>query len=362
MATRLTMRGPDGESRSAAFEKDRWVDPDDATIDAELDTTELWCLPGLADCHAHLAASSIDELRSATDEEIDRRVMENAWAQLAAGVFLVLDKGSKNSRTLRLLREPPSQRPHLEAAGTIATVAGGYYPQFGHEVDVGDLAEGLRSLMGGGATWLKLIGDWPRKGEGVVTNFTTEQLAQAVRIAHEGGCRVAIHAAGPESSSKAVAAGVDSIEHGLYLTSDDLELLGQRGGAWVPTIRAMEATRDLLGAESSGGRMFQGGLDNVRQLVGGAPAAGVTVLAGTDLALPHGAVAHEAMALEAYGLDRQSALDAVSVAAYRYTDDAPRLEVGQPANLVGYERNPLDDLSVLLRPALVLYQGAVLSS
>ena len=99
-----------------------------------------------------------------------------------------------------------------------------------------------------------------------------------------------------------MAAGVDSIEHGLFLTAEDVTALGARGGCWVPTVAAMEATRDELGPTSSGGRLFAQGLDNVRSLLPGALEQGVVVLAGTDLQVPHGQVAAEALRLHEYGL------------------------------------------------------------
>jgi imidazolonepropionase-like amidohydrolase len=186
-------------------------------------------------------------------------------------------------------------------------------------------------------------------------------MATAARIAHEGGCRVAIHACAPRTSSMAVAAGIDSIEHGLFLTADDITALGARGGAWVPTIDAMEAIRDLLGPQSSGGRLFAEGLDNVRELVAGARAAGVTVLAGTDLHLPHGEVAKEAHKLAEYGMPSTDVVDVLTSAAFRYVGRDPRFAAGNPADAVFVAGDPRDDLSLLERPALVLRHGQVIS-
>lgn len=361
MATHLTIRTVDGSVSEAAFSDGRWVDPRAAPSTGQIDTGHLWAVPGLADCHAHLAASTVDELIEADDAGIDRAVLDNAWAQLSAGVFLVIDKGSKNSRTLRVLDQPPERRPHVEAAGRIVTVAGGYYPGFGHEVDVTDLVGGITPVLEEAAAWVKLIGDWPRKGQGAVTNFSGDELATIVDIAHQAGRRVAVHAAAPHTSSLAVAAGVDSIEHGLFLTPDDITSLGARGGAWVPTVKAMKATRDQLGPESSGGRLFQQGLENIRELLSDAPAAGVVVLAGTDLATPHGRVAEEAEALARYGLDVCDALDAVTGAAFRYTGRTEGFAVGEPANAVFFGDNPAERIETLLDPALVLHRGAMLT-
>ena len=213
-------------------------------------------------------------------------------------------------------------------------------PASGIEVDEDDLIDAVRGATGGGATWVKLIGDWPRKGVGAVTNFSERAMHQAVEVAHDAGCRVAIHAAAPNTSSVAVAAGIDSIEHGLFITPDDLEALGTRGGAWVPTIAAMESIRDMLGAESSGGKLFAEGLDNVRELLAGAPAAGVTVLAGTDIEVPHGGIATEALKMADYGLAADDVVHATTTAAYEYLGSDHRFEVGGHADVLFFDTDP----------------------
>ncbi len=352
----LTIRTLDGVSRQLTVIDGHFRLPGE-TVDRELDTGRWWAVPGLADCHAHLGGGYADphDDPSATLE----RTKTNAWAQLEGGVFLVADKGAGDDITLRVLDEPPTERPELHMAGKILTNPGGYYPGFAREVAEDELLDAVRSATGGGATWVKLIGDWPRKGRGAVTNFSESAMHQAVAVAHEAGCRVAIHAAAPETSTLAVAAGIDSIEHGLFLTADDLATLGRRGGAWVPTVTAMEAIRDMLGAESSGGKLFADGLDNVRELLAGAPALGVSVLAGTDIEVPHGAVAHEAINLGRYGLAAPDVVDAVTAAAYHYLGSDHRFEAGGHADVLFFDTDPRDDLTALQRPVLGLRHGEV---
>jgi hypothetical protein len=284
----------------------------------------------------------------------------NAWAQLEGGVFLVADKGTSDDLSLRVLDEPPTRRPELHLAGRIITSPGGYFAGFGHEVSEEDLVDLVRRATGAGdgrATWVKLIGDWPKKGVGPTPNFSQEAMARAVEVAHAAGCRTAIHTCAPTTATLAVAAGIDSIEHGLFLTADDVAALGRRGGAWVPTIGAMEATRDELGPESSGGKLFARGLDNVRELLAGAPDAGVTVLAGTDLQLPHGGVAAEALRLHEYGLTADQVVDALTVTAYSYLGTRWGFEPGQRADVVFLDADPRHDLTALARPVLALRLG-----
>lgn len=352
----LTIRTLDGEIRELSI-IDGHFRAAGEPVDVEFDGADLWAVPGLADCHAHLGGGAGDP--DGSDDEVVERARGSAWAQLQGGVFLVADKGAGTDATLRLLDEPPTRRPELSMAGKIITSPGGYYPGFANEVDESELLHAVGDATGGGASWVKLIGDWPRKGIGAVTNFTEEAMHAAVALAHEAGCRVAIHAAAPQTSTVAVAAGVDSIEHGLFLTGDDLVALGARSGAWVPTIAAMEAIRDMLGAESSGGKLFDDGLGNVRELLAGAPDLGVSVLAGSDIEVPHGGIAIEAMKMQEYGMSAASVVHASTTAAYEYLGSAHRIDEGGHGDVLFFDADPRHDLSVLGRPVLGIRHGEV---
>ena len=153
-----------------------------------------------------------------------------------------------------------------------------------------------------GRGWVKIVGDWPRKGVGPVPNFSLDNLRSAVDTAHGAGARVAVHTMAREVPSMAVAAGVDSIEHGLFLEYDDIEAMAGGDCVWVPTVLRDEAILAQLGAESSGGKLFGEGLENLRRLIPIAAEAGVRVLAGTDLIGSAKDVAAEALALRRYGL------------------------------------------------------------
>ncbi|MDH4147153.1 MAG: amidohydrolase family protein [Acidimicrobiia bacterium] len=359
----FTIRTLDGATcELAADEHGHWAAPGDVAGAAELPSGNWWALVGLADCHAHLGGASLDGINDPAGTPDAELIARNAFAQLEAGVFLVADKGSKNDLTLRLADHPPTERPDLHAAGRVIGVPGGYYEGFAVETDEAGLADVVAAAAAtSGASWVKLIGDWPRKGVGAVPSFEQDALARAVEVAHAGGCRLAIHAAAPRTSSLAVAAGVDSIEHGLFLTHDDLAALGARGGAWVPTICAMEAIADMLGPDSSGGKLFRDGLANVADLVGGAQALGVSLLCGTDLELAHGEVATEAVRLVDYGLEPSAAIDAISGAAYRYLGQDDRaFEVGRPADAVFFARDPRDDIAVLREPVFAMRHGRIL--
>lgn len=315
----------------------------------------MYAVPGLIDGHAHFAAPIGKDWTSDTLEDAKHRVD----LALKAGILLALDKGWSNLDTLRVIESvAPQDRPDIETAGIINTVRDGYYPKFARELDEAGFEAGVQESLANSGGWLKFVGDWPRRGRGPVANFTEDQLRQAVQTAEAANARVAIHTMAREAPSMAVRAGVHSIEHGLFLSEDDLDALGERSGMWVPTLLRMEAVVAQLGAASSGGKLLLEGLENVRRILPLAAEAGVHLLAGTDVTVGAHDVGLEAQRLVDYRLSVDRALDAVSVAAYAATGRPHDFEIGTPANAVLFPVNPLDEFSVLANPEVVIRLGA----
>jgi imidazolonepropionase-like amidohydrolase len=347
----LLIRTWNDSLKQLSIENGSWTEPGPGP---ELDLTRYWALPGLADCHAHLAADSLKDVAQVGEiEGIKRR----AFAQLQSGVFLVIDKGWRDDVVLQLTDYPPATRPELRGAGRIITGRHGYFSGFAVEVSDQELPAAITESDPSGG-WVKVIGDWPQKGRGPVINFSEEALSDACRVAHQAGLRVAIHTMAPDTPRMAVRAGCDSIEHGLYLTVDDLQLLGQRHGAWVPTICNTEDVMSGFVAGSTAARVLGVGLNNLRRLLPVAAELGVAVLAGTDLGLAHGRVAQEAIRLRAYGLSGPEAVNAAGPNAYRYLG-LPGLSVGASADLLLFETNPIDDTNTLSHPLLGIRAGEV---
>lgn len=314
-----------------------------------------WALPGLVDAHSHLAGDDL-HFEPGEPNEIRRR----AYSCLERGTFLVIDKGWNDDSVIVTLTDlDPMRRPDFEGAGRMIGVKGGYYPDFAVETDSEGLASVVAESTREGKGWVKLVGDWPRKGLGPRANFDEEDLATAVSVAHRAGSRVAIHTMAPEVPSMAVRAGVDSIEHGLFLSREDLENLAGRGGAWVPTVLRMELIADMLGHDSSGGRLILEGLENVSSLLADTP-GGVAVLAGTDMATAPGDVAREAVALARRGLPTERAVAAATNTARSYVGMPPGHEVGAPADAIFVSSDPVEDVGVLQSPVAVMRHGRLL--
>ncbi len=357
------IRTLDGDRLTLGVRDGIFTTPSDRPL---LDVSDLWSVRGLVDAHAHLGSDSLADAvgslgKSPDPGKVLRASRTRAWSQLTSGVFLLFDKGAGSRAHLAILDEPPERRPDAQMAGTILYPAGGYYPGFStSELDPSDMADIIAGEAKAPASWVKVVGDWPRPGHGAVPNFTEDQLAEVVGLAHAAGCRVAIHAAAPRTSSMAVAAGVDSIEHGLFLTTDDLRALGARGGAWVPTIAAMSGVRDSLRAGSSGWALFDEGISNATRLLPSAIEAGVTVLAGTDLTLPHGAVAQEGITLHRAGMAGPDVVHALTDAGFQYAGIGEAFAMGSSADVVAFASDPRHDVSTLAHPVLVIRRGTII--
>jgi imidazolonepropionase-like amidohydrolase len=154
-----------------------------------------------------------------------------------------------------------------------------------------------------------------------------------------------------------VAAGVDSVEHGMCLDPDLLALMAEQGTALTPTLSMIE--KELPGARRAPDglrkRWFLPGAEAHGPLVAAAAEAGVRVLAGTD-SDQHGRIGDEVRALAAAGMRPHDALGAASWDARSYLG-LRSLEPDAPADAVVYAEDPRTDLRQLSHPTAVILRG-----
>jgi imidazolonepropionase-like amidohydrolase len=355
MTTLITIQPPEGDPYDLAIDGRVFVEPDDR-VTKQIDTAHLWALPGLADAHAHLTMTALDDIAGTSDETMQANIPVTAWTHVERGILVILDKGGNTDATLLSLDHDADLRPFIEVAGAMIHPDGGYMKGYGVEVEPEDLVEHVRSTAATRGGWVKIVADWPRRGAGPVNNYPLDAMTEAVAVAHEAGARVAVHTMA-NAASDAVAAGVDSIEHGPFLTEEDLRALAGRGGAWVPTVGNQKHWVNALGPESSGGKLFKEGLDQMAENLPLAEELGLTVLAGSDLAIPHGQIATEARLLHEHGLTNRAATIATSSAAFTYVGRDAYLQPGSDADVVFFTDNPYHDVAILDDPQLIIHMG-----
>jgi len=315
-----------------------------------------WVLPGLVDVHNHLSLAS----PAGDDQDADVRVRASASVELALGVLAIREPGSPDDASARLADE--DGWPRVITAGRFLAPAGGYFPGLAREVTAAELpsAAGQEARRSGG--WAKIIGDYLGPGGRFVPNWPATALAAATESVHAAGGQVAVHCTGPEAVDAAVAARVDSIEHGWAITDSHFAALREGRVAWVPTLfpggsHAACEYAAAMGFAAETLAWMRAVLDAQPATIARADRAGVTVLAGTDAGQgPHGTIVDQVAMLVGCGMPLTLAIGAASWTARRYLG-LPALEPGAPADLVVYDADPRRDLDVLRHPAVIILGG-----
>jgi imidazolonepropionase-like amidohydrolase len=332
---------PDGEVVDLYCDGDCWTT--DPVPGAEL-VGEGWLIPGLVDTHTHPGAEKPGD---PLDEQILRSDLHR---HVAAGVTMIRSPG--------LAGDPPDwfgtdpEVPRAVHAGPWIAQHGQFFDGWGRRVDHAVLPA-TAAEQAGTSGWAKLIGDWGPEDEPIPAGV----LRAVVEAVHAVGGRVAVHSQQAAGGAAAVAAGVDSLEHGMCLNEDLLVQMAVQGTALTPTLQAItSALPTVLRRPASARRdWYVGGATAHGKLAAAASEAGVTILAGTD-DRPHGRVAEEIRALAGAGIAADRALAAGSWAARSYLG-LPGLTDGAPADAVIYDNDPRADLGELDRPKAVVLRG-----
>ena len=204
------------------------------------------------------------------------------------------------------------------------------------------------------------------------TQFTPEELAVMVQEgAYRRGVKVMAHAQGTEGIKNAVRAGVHSIEHGIYLDEEAIELMCARGTYLVPTLLAVVSVIEIGRASGSmpewAIRKAEEVYDAHMASIAKAHKAGVRIAMGTDSGvMPHGQNLRELGLMCSVGLSPMEAIVATTktaAACLGWQDRVGTVESGKLADLVLARTDPLADIRSLENTAnitLVMKDGQVL--
>ncbi|MBB4907883.1 amidohydrolase family protein [Actinophytocola algeriensis] len=311
---------PHGEPVDLFADGDRWTT--DPVPGAEV-VAQGWLLPGLVDAHTHPGA---EQPGDPLDHDLLR---EHLHQHVDAGVTAIRSPG--------LAADPPAwfgtdpDVPRAWHAGPWLAQQDQFFEGWGRRPSHADLPA-VAAAQARRTGWAKIIGDW-RVGDDVVP---LDVLTAVVAAVHEVGGRVAVHSQQADGGAVAVAAGVDSVEHGMCLDPALLNDMAARGTVLTPTLATL---RNSLAAvrereDSPRKRWYVEGASAHPGLVAAAAEAGVPILAGTD-SVPHGRILDEVRALAAAGLRPHDALAAASWSAREYLG-LPGLVPGAPADAVVY--------------------------
>jgi imidazolonepropionase-like amidohydrolase len=356
-----------------------------------VDAAGLTVLPGLIDCHDHLAMHGYDlPRRWGLDEPSSARSLRTAAVlarTLASGYTTVRDAGGLDAGFRQAIDEGLAAGPRLVLALAIVSPTGGIGDRVslsGHDCLVpadpalpSGVANGvealratLRTLVRAGADVIKCAttgGASGRASHGPKDPaFNADELAALVDEAHALGRRVMCHALGGPGLRAAVAAGVDSIEHGCYLDEDPelIPMMAERGTFWVPTLTvyAFHRASPTAHVRDRARALHEHHVASLERAV----RAGVRIVAGTDAGgHGHPPNAAELQHLVEAGLPPMQALQAATGLAAQclgLEGELGTLEKGKRADLVAVDGDPLPDIRLLQDPGrvrLVVKDGVV---
>ena len=364
----------------------------DFPADAEIvNCAGMTVLPGLIDCHDHMANHKYDLAhRWGIDEPQSTRHLRTAAVlrqTLEAGYTTIRDAGGLDSGFKRAIEEGLAAGPRLLLSISIVSPIGGIGDRMSPSGDcccvpgdpllpsgvaetLADVRPVVRRMVRAGADVIKCAttggassrpGHGPRDGA-----FNLDEMEALVEEAHALDRRVMCHALGGRGLDIAIEAGVDSIEHGCYLNEDPryLERMAERGIVFVPTLLVYEYHRKS--PQPHVRERAQDLFEHHTLAIRKALEAGVKIVAGTDAGgHGHPANAGELRCLVDAGLTPMQAIRAGTQWAAECCGKEAELgtvEQGKLADLVAVTGDPLADISVLREAkniALVLMGGEI---
>jgi imidazolonepropionase-like amidohydrolase len=209
---------------------------------------DLTVMPALIDAHIHLALccrnGSFPEADLTAKEGLQSRITSLFDQLVQAGVTLIRDGGDRqvlNLQARRLTAANPGQGLRIVATGEALRRHGGYGSFLGRGYrSRADLETLLKEAVRSGVDQLKVVvsGVISFSEHGVVKGplLPAADLALIVKTARSNNLKIMAHASSAEAVNVAVAAGVDSVEHGYYISEETLKKMADQQIAWVPTI------------------------------------------------------------------------------------------------------------------------------
>ncbi len=342
-------------------------------------------LPGLIDCHTHLLLQPFDAVRSPILYKSQAyRVAEavaGARRTLEAGFTTVRDVDSEGAGLAdAALRDAINHGivpgPRMFVSGMALTITGGYMNLLGFSPDItlpdlGTPADSIPAMVGAVRRNLKygvdLIKIYASGSLPQVTpdfqpfcQFSVDEVKAVVDEAARWNRDVAAHAYGGAAARHAIEGGVRSIEHGILLDEELIELMAKRDVYWCPTLHVYAAEPGL----ERFGEAFMTEIKNRHkrafQLALG---AGVKIAFGTDAGgFEHGKNAQEFRVMVDHGMTPVQAIRSATVVAaelLRKTGDIGTIAPGRLADIIAVEGDPGRDVASLERVAFVMKEGTI---
>jgi imidazolonepropionase-like amidohydrolase len=341
--------------------------PEDATL---IDLSKQTVLPGLVDCHTHLADLADSEplsLLRKSAVETAYAAIPNARLTLMAGFTTAIANGIIVG-------------PRMYVAGAYITISQGAGAMTGLPPDIQlpldyrfgeanspwEVRQKIRELAHRGADHIKILttgavlthGSNPKSIE-----FTPEEIQAAVDEAGNFGLRVEAHAHAADGIKNAIRAGVASIEHATLIDDEGIALAKKRGTYLDMDIYDEECIQSSPGTPADFLQHDRDLAEAQRQNFTKAVRAGVKMTFGTDAGVcPHGINARQFAFMVKYGMTPLQAIQSATVNAadlIGHSELFGSIKAGKSADIIAVAGDPLTDIRVLENVAFVMKEGTI---
>lgn len=361
--------------------------PPGATV---IDLGTQTVLPGLIDGHTHVLIQG-DATAADYDAQLLKESLPYRALRATRAMRIALDHGFTTLRDIgnegagfadvdlkRAVEAGVVPGPRLFVA-TKALAPTGAYGLSGYAweltvpkgVEMCDGADGcrraVRDQIAHGADWIKVYADrgYYRQADGPIRslpNFTVEEMTAIVDQAHRTRRKVAAHSMTPVGHAIALAAGVDSIEHGDVFDDATIAAMAQRKIYWCPTLTVSAFVAGPRSATNPiWNDLFEAAKDSFRR----AHKAGVPIVLGTDAGGFDWDKIHQAEELRRYvelGMTPWQALRSATITAAAMLGQEGSLGTiapGARADIIALAEDPLRDIRATLRVSFVMKGGVV---
>lgn len=350
-----------------------------------IDLNAATVLPGFIDAHTHLT-SDVGGGYDRLGISVPRSALtgaKNARVTLLAGFTTVRNVGAPGYSDAALrdaINDGDVIGPRMLVSGPSLGITGGHCdnnllaPEFHYSAPgvadgVPAVTQRVREVIKYGADVIKFCatgGVFSKGDDPQHVQYSPEEMAALMAEAHRLGRKVAAHAHSAAGIKQAVLAKVDSIEHGIFLDDEGIELMKQHGTYLVPTTFPLfwfEENAPQLNLPPWVREKAAIIIPAAKKNMAKAFRAGVKVALGTDAAVyPHGLNGGEFWSLVELGLTPVQALQAGTINAAEllgWQDRIGSIEQGKLADIVAVSGDPLQDIRVLQHVSFVMKDGVI---
>lgn len=341
--------------------------------DEGVDATGLTILPGFFDCHVHVTLESVDVWRTANQPFSYPFFLaaKHLKATVEAGITSIRDAGGADLGVKQAVEDGLVSGPRMQISLVMLSQTGGHGDDWfpaGYEIPMiakhpgvpsgivdgpDEMRRKVRELRKMGADVVKVAtsgGVASPRDKPTSAHFRPAELEVLVEEATAAGMFVMAHAQAADGIKNAVRAGIRSIEHGIFLDDEGIDLMLEHGTWLVPTL---VAPLGVIETAESGGTISANVLakaravvDTHKEAVRKAIAAGVRLAMGTDTGVtPHGLNLRELGLMQELGMSPAAVLEATTRSAAQLlgvADQRGTIEPGKDADLVVLRGDPYD--------------------